>query len=390
MSRMQWASIIESGSAVGHPAGTTGKETQQDTRLGCMSGTLGETRRQNQRAKEKAPQRATCVCSCRRSSRVSTSNSSHSLETSMVRTYSACIFATKPPPLPRGSEQSSSNTHEGKSTGAPATPSKLVRQICPTALQSQSTPARSPFVPTPPATLPSGKPHCELSNAARPLFSESLSRKDPSATTSFTEPLLRRTHFEATLFAEQSSAVSHFGTSATPPSAAPRSAAPATSHPTTSATPRPAVSRLAAPAASRSAARRSAAMLAGRIRGWSPWTNVTVSHPSMASMPRRTVSFLQGSSCKITCAPSVSHNAATSAWRVTTTRRLNKPSVARTTWPTSGASQSSAMSLLPPKRAPTPDAITMHPCFNVRLSAACGIAVFAFANSMVGRAEFGN
>lgn len=64
--------------------------------------------------------------------------------------------------------------------------------------------------------------------------------------------------------------------------------------------------------------------------------------PVMAFMPRRTVSFLQGSSCKITCAPSVSHNAATSAWHVTTTRQLNKPSVARTTWPTSGASQSSA------------------------------------------------
>ena len=358
-----------------HPAGISNQGAQQNTQLEHMprtpDGTRGQNRRDKmrQRGKLALPQRATCVCSCSKSSRVSTSNSSHSLETSMVRTYSACIFATKPPPLPRGSEQSSSNAHEGKSTGAPATPSELVRQICPTALQSQSTPARSPFVPTPPATLPSGKPHCELSNAARPLFPESLSRKDPSATTSFTEPLLRRTHFEATLFAEQSSAVSHFGTSATP---------------------RPAASRLAAPAASRSAARRSAAMLAGRIRGWSPWTNVTVSHPSMASIPRRTVSFLQGSSCKITCAPSVSHNKATSAWRVTTTRRLNKPSVARTTWPTSGASQSSAMSLLPPKRAPTPDAITMHPCFNVRLSAACGIAVFAFANSMVGRAEFEN
>lgn len=356
-----------------------------------MSRTPDGTRRQNwrdekrQRGKPALPQRVTCVCSCSKSSRVSTSNSSHSLETSMVRTYSACIFATKPPPLPRGSEQSSSNAHEGKSTGAPATPSKLVRQICPTALQSQSTSARSPFVPTPPATLPSGKPHCELSNAARPLSPKSLSGKAPSATTSFTEPLLRRTHFKATLFAEQSSAASHFATSAAPPSAAPRSAAPAASHLVTSA-----ASRLAAPAASRSAARRSATMLAGRISGWSPWINVTVSHPFMASMPRRTVSFLQGSSCNITCAPSVSHNAATSAWRVTTTRRLNKSSVARTTWPTSGAPQSSAMSLLPPKRAPTPDAITMHPCFNVRLSAACGIAAFAFANSMVGRAEFEN
>ena len=262
-----------------------------------MPRTPDGTRRQNrrdekrQRGKPALPQRATCVCSCSKSSRVSTSNSSHSLETSMVRTHSACVFATNPPPLPRGRERSSSNAHEGKSTGAPGTPSKLVRQM-------RATP--------------------------RPAAS------------------------------------------------------------------RPAASRLAAPAASRSAARRSAAMLAGRISGWSPWTNVTVSHPSMASMPRRTVSFRQGLSCKITCAPSVSHNAATSAWRVTTTRRLNKPSVARTTWPTSGAPQSSAISLLPPKRAPTPDAITMHPCFNVRLSAACGIAVFAFANSMVGRAEFEN
>ena len=249
-----------------------------------------------------------------------------------------------------------------------------------------------------------------MPNAARPLSPEPLSGKGSSTSAPFTELLLRRACFENTPFAKHPSvesspapAASHSTTSvvsrptALPPAAfaAPPSATSATpfstpSHPTAPAALLPTAPAALLPAASRSAARRSAAMLAARISGWSPWTNVTVSHPSMASMPNRTVSFLPDSSCKIACAPSVSHNAATSAWRVTITRWSNKPSVAPTTWPTSGAPQSSTMSLLSPKRAPTPDAITMHPCFNVRLSAACDIVAFAFANSMVEQARFEN
>ena len=165
--------IIWLESTTGRPAGISSQGAQQNTQLGHMPRTPDGTRRQNrrdekrqrgkpalpQRGKPALPQRATCVCSCSKSSRASTSNSSHSLETSMVRTYSACAFATKPPPLPRGRERSSSNAHEGKSTGAPGTPSKLVRQIRATLLTTALHPAASCF--TAPATSDSAASHPE-------------------------------------------------------------------------------------------------------------------------------------------------------------------------------------------------------------------------------------
>ena len=155
--------IIGPESTAGHPAGISRQGAQQNTQLGHMPRTPDGTHRQNrrdekrQRGKPALPQRATCVRSCSKSSRVSTSNSSHSLETLMVRTHSACVFATNPPPLPRGRERSSSNAHEGKSTGAPGTPSKLVRQMRATPLSATLHPTASCFAA--PATSDSAASH---------------------------------------------------------------------------------------------------------------------------------------------------------------------------------------------------------------------------------------
>lgn len=88
------------GNAAGHPVGAPGQGAQQNTQLGHIPRTPGGTRRRYQRAEKRQrskpalPHRAICACRCCKSSRVSTSNNSHSLETSMARTHSACTFAT--------------------------------------------------------------------------------------------------------------------------------------------------------------------------------------------------------------------------------------------------------------------------------------------------------
>ncbi|MEI2995679.1 MAG: hypothetical protein V8T19_00625 [Senegalimassilia anaerobia] len=98
------------------------------------------------------------------------------------------------------------------------------------------------------------------------------------------------------------------------------------------------------------------------MSGWSAWMNVTVSHPPMACIPRRTVSLLSGSSCMMASTPRVRHSFATSLWRVTATRFANNPSQALIAWAMSGAPSRLAMSLFDPKRVPRPDAMMMQPC----------------------------
>ena len=87
-----------------------------------------------------------------------------------------------------------------------------------------------------------------------------------------------------------------------------------------------------------------------------------VSHPSMACIPRRTVSLLSGSSCMMASTPRVQHSFATSLWRVTATRFANNPSQALVAWAMSGAPSRSAISLFDPKRVLRPDAMMMQPC----------------------------
>lgn len=167
------------------------------------------------------PHRATYACNCCRSSRVSTSNSSHSLETSMARTHSACAFATKPPPLPCGSERSSSNAHEGNSMGAPGAPSKLTRQMH--ALWFSAA--------TPSLKVPSAERRPKASFSAASHFKEPLPAPPNS-----TAPLRAVSHPTAPAAHPIASPPATFST---PP--------PAASRPTVSAAPAP--SRPAAPLA---------------------------------------------------------------------------------------------------------------------------------------------
>ena len=104
-----------------------------------------------------------------------------------------------------------------------------------------------------------------------------------------------------------------------------------------------------------------------RVRqGWSPGRNT---HPcrsgccaSSAIRPRRTVSLRRGSAWRSTGKPSARQRASTSAERVTAMRPANTGAAASASaWTASGRPFSSAISLLPPNRRPSPEAMTMQP-----------------------------
>ena len=134
-----------------------------------------------------------------------------------------------------------------------------------------------------------------------------------------------------------------------------------------------------------SALRSRAARVFALMSGWSAWMNVTVSHPPMACIPRRTVSLLSGSSCTMASTPRVRHSFATSLWRVTATRFANNPSHGADRVGDERRAVKVRHKLVRPEaraQARCHDDAAMH---GVRGFNGVGHGRFAFADSMVGR-----
>ena len=98
--------------------------------------------------------------------------------------------------------------------------------------------------------------------------------------------------------------------------------------------------------------------------GWSPVTKRQPARCPSAARPARTVSLLRGPSARTQRTPSRSQRASTASQRVTTTASSRSPGSAAsvrssTAVPASGATSFSPGA--PPKRAPSPDAMTTQP-----------------------------